>query len=181
MKKLNPSNPEGLTFGARVYSDCLDEFSPSDKDGSPVKIDYSSNIILSLIHEKDHQKFYNMVIAFMNEKEISEIEAFLYITFNQMIENVECKDIYKYFDSEYYNKFRRLMSCCNKLYELLKEYRGVINFNGGLECRAANLFFKLYGIKYEHGYFDFDKNKEALEELKKALITLNPSNPEGLN
>ncbi len=191
LEKLNPSNPENLCYGAKVYSDCLDEFSPSDKDGSPVKLRHTTSIILSLLREKDHQKFYDLVIAFMKEKSISRSEAFIYIIFNQMIQNPEYEGIYKYFKQEYYHWFDRLLSCCDRLYELVERCHGVSTSDNSLERRATDVFFKFYKPEYERELFVYrdstrtmdrlsDERKKIREGLEKALIALNPSNPEGL-
>lgn len=187
LEKLNPSNPECLVFGGKIYSKCLDKDSPSDKDGSPVKVRQPIEIILSHLRNENHQECYDVVIALMNEKLITELEAFMYIIFNQTIQNAEYKDIYEYFESTSYYCFYHLKLCCDKLYELVERCHGVATSGDYLERRATDLFFKLYSHERERKFFIYtdkdrisDEQKEVIKDLEKALEELNPSNTEGL-
>ncbi len=187
LEKLNPSNPKGLVFGGKIYSKCLDKDSPSDKDGSPVKVRQPIEIILSHLRNENHQECYDVVIALMNEKLITEPEAFMYIIFNQTIQNAEYKDIYEYFESTSYYCFYHLKLCCDKLYELVERCHGVATSGDYLERRATDLFFKLYSHERERKFFIYtdkdrisDEQKEVIKDLEKALEELNPSNTEGL-
>lgn len=187
LEKLNPSNPECLVFGGKIYSKCLDKDSPSDKDGSPVKVRQPIEIILSHLRNENHQECYDVVIALMNEKLITEPEAFMYIIFNQTIQNAEYKDIYEYFESTSYYCFYHLKLCCDKLYELVERCHGVATSGDYLERRATDLFFKLYSHERERKFFIYtdkdrisDEQKEVIKDLEKALEELNPSNTEGL-